>query len=70
MTRDEELQRYYEERNMLESDIEVETDKMTRIERDNPDYENDPEWNVCWDFVNSSENEVTCLNNWIDEVEE
>lgn len=71
MTREEELQRYIEERDMLENQIEADNEIMNQIEAEIPfDYESVPEWNYAWDEITAAENEVQSLNVAIKELQD
>lgn len=71
MTREEELNRYYEERDVLEHDIELANRETIALELYERDPENDnPRWQELWDEINAAENEVSCLTNWINDLED
>lgn len=63
-----ELERLYEDRDMLEGDISLDEDRVREIEISNPDYEHDDEWNYLVGQIQSMENEVAYINVCIEEV--
>ena len=70
MTKEEELQRYIEERDMLENQIEADNEIMKQLEAESDDYESRDEWNYAWDEVTAAQNEVQSLDRLIAELEQ
>ena len=70
MTKEEELQRYIEERDMLENQIEADNEIMKQLEAESDDYESRDEWNYTWDEITAAQNEVQSLDRLIAELEE
>lgn len=68
MTKEEELERLYYDRNMLEVDITLDEDRMREIECYNENYEHDEEWNDLYMAVHNAENEVRDITSCIEEI--
>lgn len=68
MTIEEELQRYIEERDMLEQQCEDDAQIMKELEAESDDYETRDEWNYAWDEYNSAQNEIASLTSAIDDL--
>ncbi|RZK41875.1 MAG: hypothetical protein EOO61_05720 [Hymenobacter sp.] len=70
MTKEEELQRYIEERDMLENQRDGDNDILAQLEAEHDDYESMDEWNYAWDEVTAAQNEVMSLDRLIAELEQ
>jgi hypothetical protein len=70
MDSEELLERYIQERDMLEMELEVENDLMKSIEAEKDLYESDYEWNKAWNCHIAIENELQSLENAIAELQD
>lgn len=70
MTDEDWLERYYEDRSILENDLEHYNDVMKAVESKTDLYEEDSEYNGAWDAFNETQNELTSIEGAIRELEE